>query len=281
MDADEGGVLRLVRDAQCAQLVKQGAEAKVYRVVLYERETGVTLPRGAAPTETQAHAVLLKHRFFKRYRHPTLSASITHARTVWEARSLVRSARSGVAVPRVEFVDETRGVLGLEWIDGVSVRRWLGGLPEDGEEDAALPADVLPPTEANQCTWMADAVACMDAIGAQLARMHCADVIHGDLTTSNMMLRTGPHMQLVLIDFGLASVSSFWEDKAVDLYVLERAFASTHPASQALFHRVLDSYAAHTEQHAPKGGKAQNAWAHIHARLQEVRLRGRKRSMVG
>lgn len=63
----------------------------------------------------------------------------------------------------------------------------------------------------------------MDKIGAQLAQMHCADVIHGDLTTSNMMLRTGGALELVVIDFGLASVSSFWEDKAVDLYVLERA----------------------------------------------------------
>lgn len=121
----------------------------------------------------------------------------------------------------------------------------------------------------------------MDAIGAQLAQMHGADVIHGDLTTSNMMLRAGDCLQLVLIDFGLASVSSFWEDKAVDLYVLERAFASTHPMSQALFHRVLESYAQRTEALAPRSGKAQNAWHNIHARLQEVRLRGRKRSMVG
>ncbi|WFC95345.1 non-specific serine/threonine protein kinase [Malassezia brasiliensis] len=277
MDDEPGGdcgLLQLVRDTQRAALVKQGAEAKVYRVVLYEREIGVTLPNKPAESRVEEHVVLLKHRFFKRYRHPTLSASITLARTVSEARSLVRSARSGVAVPRVELVDETRGLLGLEWIEGVSVRRWLGGLPEDGETDTTLPENVLPPTEANQLN-------AMDRIGEQLARMHCADVIHGDLTTSNMMLRTGATIDLVLIDFGLASVSSFWEDKAVDLYVLERAFASTHPTSQALFHRVLESYAEHTTQFAPKGGKAQNAWQHIHARLQEVRLRGRKRSMVG
>lgn len=29
----------------------------------------------------------------------------------------------------------------------------------------------------------------MRLIGTQLARMHAADVVHGDLTTSNMMLR--------------------------------------------------------------------------------------------
>jgi tRNA A-37 threonylcarbamoyl transferase component Bud32 len=43
----------------------------------------------------------------------------------------------------------------------------------------------------------------------------------------------------VLIDFGLSFVSNLVEDKAVDLYVLERAFASTHPDSEPLFDAVL------------------------------------------
>jgi TP53 regulating kinase-like protein len=34
--------------------------------------------------------------------------------------------------------------------------------------------------------------------------------------------------QLVLIDFGLGSTSTLPEDKAVDLYVLERALLSMH-----------------------------------------------------
>ena len=47
----------------------------------------------------------------------------------------------------------------------------------------------------------------------------------------------------VLIDFGLSYHSSLIEDKAVDLYVLERAFASTHPDSEPLFAAVLNAYA--------------------------------------
>ncbi len=119
----------------------------------------------------------------------------------------------------------------------------------------------------------------MDLIGAELAHMHSIHVIHGDLTTSNMMLRPPPAPpadsttlastlsqlslsndassvappspqqkgaahSLVLIDFGLSSVSTLAEDKAVDLYVLERAFASTHPDSEHLFARILDAYFA-------------------------------------
>ena len=37
-------------------------------------------------------------------------------------------------------------------------------------------------------------------------------------------------LQIALIDFGLSYVKNSAEDKAVDLYVLERAFVSTHPA---------------------------------------------------
>lgn len=270
--------LERVLSARDARLIKQGAEARVYRANTYALPGALVLPDGAtAAGDAETHSVLVKHRFLKRYRHPALSASITLARTVTEARSLVRCMRSGVHVPRVEFVDETRGLLGMEWIDGSSVRQWLGGIPEEGE---------APNEDPNTLPSDAEQLAVMDTIGEQLARMHCADVIHGDLTTSNMMLRTvGGARELVLIDFGLASVSSFWEDKAVDLYVLERAFASTHPASEHLFHRVLESYAKHTDALSPrkakKGSPEDSAWKNIHARLQEVRLRGRKRSMVG
>lgn len=58
----------------------------------------------------------------------------------------------------------------------------------------------------------------------------------------------------------------------MDLYVLERAFASTHPDSEVLFSGVLSAY----EQRI--GVKE---WAKIGKRLDDVRLRGRKRSMVG
>jgi len=37
-----------------------------------------------------------------------------------------------------------------------------------------------------------------------------------------------------MIDFGLSYSSTLPEDMAVDLYVLERAFLSTHPNSTAM-----------------------------------------------
>lgn len=72
-----------------------------------------------------------------------------------------------------------------------------------------------------------------ERIGVSLAKMHGIHIVHGDLTTSNLLLREHTD-QVVIIDFGLSSTSTLIEDKAVDLYVLERAFASTHPKTEAM-----------------------------------------------
>lgn len=111
-----------------------------------------------------------------------------------------------------------------------------------------------------------------EKMGRILAEMHDEDVIHGDLTTSNMLLKpeSSGDLALLPIDFGLSFVSALPEDKGVDLYVLEKAFLSTHPNTETLFQKVLQSYTA-----ASKKSLA------VIKKLDEVRLRGRKRSMVG
>lgn len=112
-----------------------------------------------------------------------------------------------------------------------------------------------------------------ERMGQILAKMHDEDVIHGDLTTSNMLLRCSLENEapdLVLIDFGLSYISALPEDKGVDLYVLEKAFLSTHPNTETLFEKLLKSYT--------ESSKKSSA---VIKKLDEVRLRGRKRSMVG
>jgi TP53 regulating kinase-like protein len=73
-----------------------------------------------------------------------------------------------------------------------------------------------------------------------------------------------------MIDFGLAQQNSTLEDKAVDLYVLERAFTSTHPGSDHLIPIILEAYRFACAQ----GTK-------VLGRLDQVRMRGRKREMIG
>ena len=52
-----------------------------------------------------------------------------------------------------------------------------------------------------------------------------------------MLRNVAEDFEVVLIDFGLGSMKPSVEDKAVDLYVLERAFISTHPESESLVRR--------------------------------------------
>ncbi|KAI6096722.1 kinase-like domain-containing protein [Pisolithus sp. B1] len=259
-----------------SQLIYQGAEAKVYKAYLGDCELrqkaeNVDNDDCSVIEDVAVVPVLLKYRFNKRYRHPSLDASLTRQRIAGEARALMRCLRSGVNVPGVRMVDTTDGVLGLEWIEGQPVRVLLPGGSEEVQN-----SDGTEGVGPNTCgdTALAELGVerddLLDMIGVEIAKMHLADVIHGDLTTSNMMLRRRSK-DLVLIDFGLAYHSTLVEDKAVDLYVLERAFASTHPDAEPLFSSVLASYEKRLGKH----------WPAIKKRLNDVRLRGRKRSMVG
>jgi Kae1-associated kinase Bud32 len=75
----------------------------------------------------------------------------------------------------------------------------------------------------------AESESLMQRLGAVISHLHDGNLVHGDLTTSNLLLRPGEGgLELVVIDFGLSYNSTLAEDKAVDLYVLERAFSSAH-----------------------------------------------------
>jgi len=232
-------------------LIKQGAEALVYK-------TTYLLPTLPA---------LLKLRPRKPYRHPTLDLRLTKHRCLSEARLLIRARSMGIPVPAVYFVDETRGEIYMEWIEGSSVRDVLDEMmaQESGEQ-------VVDNLTAR--------------MGEAIGRLHAADIVHGDLTTSNVMVRRSRRQgllaqllgeraaegdgEVLLIDFGLGSISTAEEDKAVDLYVLERAFLSTHPKAGKQFQDVLDAYEKSYKRSKP-----------VMRKLQDVRMRGRKRSMVG
>lgn len=142
-----------------------------------------------------------------------------------------------------------------EIVDSQTVRDFIASTqPSSSQEDQEL-------------QWLAK------LIGQILAKIHDEDVIHGDLTTSNMLLRRGSEssdFELVLIDFGLSYISALAEDKGVDLFVLEKAFLSTHPNTELLFQQLLHSYSTSSKKSSA-----------VIKKLEEVRFRGRKRSMVG
>jgi TP53 regulating kinase-like protein len=124
---------------------------------------------------------------------------------------------------------------------------------------------------------MHQAMSVATAIGSIIAKMHNIHVIHGDLTTSNFILRGSAHVNnksspcLFLIDFGLAFTGcTNPEEKAVDLYVLERAFISTHPGSDDLLAEIIRTYK-----------RVCSSSDSVLQRLFNVRQRGRKRECFG
>lgn len=249
-------------------LLTQGAEAHLYKTT----SLNPSIPAA------------LKIRPSKPYRHPILDRRLTRARIIQEARCLTKLIREGVSVPALLALDwEGHGGqeggwggawLMMEWIEGDVVRvvlekweAWMKTNTLDQEQTEAQEARVR---------------GLLRKMGAVIGALHKAGVIHGDLTTSNLMLRPFSDASdadsesgslegdVVLIDFGLASQSVHDEDRAVDLYVLERAIASTHPRSEGLCEDLILGY-RDSYKGAPSTLK----------RLEEVRMRGRKRSMLG
>ena len=157
----------------------------------------------------------------------------------------------------------------MEWIEGSSIRSvldaelgpWLEKVA--GDEQAAQGSRL----------WKL-----MGEIGDLVGRMHQTGVVHGDLTTSNILLRSSSRgtnqedlkSETVLIDFGLAAQGADLEDRAVDLYVLERAFGSTHPGTEMLFGEVLRAY-----------GQSYKGARPTLKRYEDVRMRGRKKIALG
>merc|ERR1712070_127524 len=90
-------------------------------------------------------------------------------------------------------------------------------------------------------------------------------------TTTSKQMAEEEEEEIVVIDFGLGNSNANEEDKAVDLYVLERAIISTHPNSNLLVSTIMEMYAKISQ---PK------KYASVSKRLEDVKRRGRKRDMT-
>ncbi len=188
-------------------LMKKGAEANLY----------------LEPFSIQLHPfgegrVVVKHRVSKRYRVRELDFRLREARTSLEASLLADAKRAGVFVPTVYEVDRKNMRIVMEHVEGEQVKTVLERLDE--EERWKL------------CR----------TIGRCIARLHRSGIIHGDLTTSNMVLT--PDGQVYLVDFGLGEYDRSVESRGVDLHLLKRALQSVHfRVAERAYREVLSGYA--------------------------------------
>lgn len=183
---------------------------------------------------------------------------------------------TGIHTPTIYMVDMESSCIYMEYFkNAVTVREFVNNCRSQQEGSEHL-------------------LAIAEMIGQVIGIAHKHNIVHGDLTTSNMLLtpqrdNTGnsdqslhltntevlemdpSNLDLILIDFGLSLMEATPEDKGVDLYVLERALLSTHPNTDFVFSAILASY----HDHNPLGA------SEVIKKFEEVRLRGRKRTMVG
>ncbi|EFA00476.1 EKC/KEOPS complex subunit TP53RK [Tribolium castaneum] len=200
---------------------------------------------------------IAKERFVKKYRHPDLDSHLTKERIKSESRSIIRCKSAGIRTPALYLVDFNRRTIFMEYFENsIVVKDFIAQASNEVISKLAL------------------------KIGAVLGKMHANSIIHGDLTTSNMLLvnKNGQKsysnlqdLELIFIDFGLSHVESSAEDKGVDLYVLERALISTHSTASEIFDQVLEGYKLENK----------SGFKEVLAKFKEVQARGRKRTMVG
>jgi Kae1-associated kinase Bud32 len=145
--------------------------------------------------------VLVKERIKKNYRINQIDESIRKTRTRGEVKLLTEARKVGVLTPKIFSVDEKNHKITMEFIGGTRIKELL------------YTADKKTVTKV-----------CLE-IGKLVGKLHSAGIIHGDLTTSNMILKEN---QIYFIDFGLGSFSKKIEDQGTDLNLLYEALKSTH-----------------------------------------------------
>lgn len=196
------------------------------------------IAQGAEAVITRDGNEIVKERIRKSYRIKEIDEKLRKRRTRSEARLIRAARRAGASVPSV--TGESEFTLRMEFIEGKKAK------------------DVLD----------ADAEKLGGMIGEAAAKLHTFDIIHGDLTTSNMLLREG---KLFLIDFGLGFESRRIEDKAIDLHLFHEALESTH------FTAKERAWAAAIEAYSSRFSGA----AKVIKALHEIEKRGRYRNRAG
>jgi TP53 regulating kinase-like protein len=171
----------------------------------------VTLPRllkkGAEASlylaDWHGRCVVIKARLPKKYRPAQLDLVIRSYRTVHEPQLMHEAKKAGVPTPTIFMVDVKNAAITMEFIEGKQVKQILdSGIPEAERHELCF------------------------KIGELIGRLHVHGVVHGDLTTSNMILSA--ESRIFLVDFGLGDKTMEFEARGVDLHLLKRALQSTH-----------------------------------------------------
>ena len=175
------------------------------------------LAQGAEALIIKSGKTIIKRRIKKNYRLEVLDERLRKSRTKSEAKIIDKLSKR-INVPEIIKVDERTKEIIMEFIDGIKISESLDSFS------------------------LAKQKKICGQIGKELGKIHDENLIHGDLTTSNMILKEN---RVYFIDFGLGFHSSRIEDKAVDLHLFKQALESKHfKNAEILFKEFLKGYSS-------------------------------------
>jgi Kae1-associated kinase Bud32 len=159
------------------------------------------IKRGAEAVLYLENDQLVKERLKKSYRLPEIDVKLRKLRTRKESKLLSDARRVGIETPRIISIDEKVFKITMEFIEGQRLKEFFNQANDAKRKKVA------------------------EEVGRCVGLLHKNGIVHGDLTTSNMILKDD---KVFFIDFGLGEFSNRIEDLATDLSVLKEAFKSTH-----------------------------------------------------
>lgn len=173
------------------------------------------ISRGAEAILYEENGKLIKERISKGYRVKEVDDKIRKLRTRSESKLLIKSSNL-INVPKVFDSSDKEMKIEMEYIKGKLLKDIFDGLDRKNREKVC------------------------DKLGKQIKVMHVNNIIHGDLTTSNMILKDD---KLYFVDFGLGFISDKVEHKAVDIHLLKQALGSKHHQHfQESFDNIMKAY---------------------------------------
>jgi len=168
-------------------------------------------------TDWHGRKVIMKERLPKKYRPSKLDGHIRTYRTIHEPQLMHEAKKAGVSTPTIFLVDLKNATIIMGFIEGKQVKQLLNEVTKSERQSLSL------------------------KIGELIGRLHEYGIIHGDLTTSNMILDS--EGKIFFVDFGLGEKTKELEARGVDLHLMKRALQSTHfRFTEECFDAVIRGY---------------------------------------
>jgi Kae1-associated kinase Bud32 len=145
---------------------------------------------------------IFKQRIPKTYRIEQIDSQLRLSRTLNEARALIKVKTYGINVPQVFEIDVDSSTIIMKYVNGEKLKDVISDLDQ-----------VMRTRHFFQ-------------IGVFISRLHQNGHVHGDITTSNIIVTSNE--DIFLIDFGLHEYSDTIEDKSMDLHLFKRVLISSH-----------------------------------------------------